>query len=117
MTIDLYGIPNCDQVKKARTWLAAQGMPYVFHDFKKTGIQRPWIDTWLTDITWDVLINRKGTTWRGLPESRKAAVTDADSAAALMLESPSIVKRPVLFTGNTTYVGFSDDLYQQIFKK
>lgn len=117
MTIDLYGIPNCDQVKKARTWLTAQGMPHVFHDFKKTGVERAWIETWLADIAWDVLVNRKGTTWRALPEARKAAITDAESATALMLESPSIIKRPVLCTGNTTYVGFSDDLYQQIFKK
>lgn len=117
MAINLYGIPNCDQVKKARTWLTAHDMPYVFHDFKKSGIQRNLIETWLADIAWDVLINRKGTTWRGLPEERKAVIVDARSATALMLESPSLVKRPVLFTGGTTYVGFSDDLYQQIFKK
>lgn len=116
MTITLYGIPNCDQVKKARNWLDARSMAYTFHDFKKAGISRELIDTWLSDVAWDVLVNRKGTTWRALSDERKAAITDDDSAAALMLEAPSIVKRPVLFTGGTTHVGFSDDLYQQVLK-
>jgi arsenate reductase len=117
MAISLYGIPNCDQVKKARTWLDAQAVPYVFHDFKKSGIQQSLIETWLADTPWDVLVNRKGTTWRALTEQRKASIVDAASAIELMLESPSIIKRPVLSTGKATCVGFSDALYQQIFEK
>lgn len=117
MTTILYGIPNCDQVKKARTWLDVHAVTYVFHDFKKAGINPNLIDTWLKDVAWDVLINRKGTTWRALPEQRKAAIIDATSAMELMLESPSIIKRPVLCSANRTQVGFSEELYQQVFKK
>ena len=80
MTTILYGIPNCDQVKKARTWLDVHAGTYVFHDFKKAGIHPDLIDTWLKDVAWDVLINRKGTTWRALPEQRKAAIIDAFQA-------------------------------------
>ncbi|MDB5772322.1 MAG: ArsC family reductase [Burkholderia sp.] len=117
MAITLYGIPNCDTVKKARTWLDANGHAYTFHDFKKAGLTRDLIDGWLKHVAWEVLVNRKGTTWRALPDERKAAIIDADSAAELMLESPSIIKRPVLAAGNGTHVGFSDDLYQQVFKR
>jgi arsenate reductase len=115
--VTLYGIPNCDTVKKARTWLDAHGLPYTFHDFKKSGIDSALIQTWLCDVPWDVLVNRKGTTWRALSDERKAAITDDNSATALMIESPSIIKRPVLVTNQKTHVGFSNDLYQQIFQK
>lgn len=117
MTVTLYGIPNCDTVKKARTWLEKNGIDYTFHDFKKAGLSRDLADAWLAQVPWDVLVNRKGTTWRVLSDERKAAVVDASSAAALMLESPSVIKRPVLACGGRTHVGFSDDAYQQIFKK
>jgi arsenate reductase len=116
MTI-LYGIPNCDTVKKARSWLANQGIAAEFHDFKKAGVTPELIKGWLAEVPWDQLVNRKGTTWRGLPDERKAAVADAKSATALMLELPSVIKRPVLVTGKKTAVGFSDTLYQDIFKK
>ncbi len=117
MATILYGIPNCDTVKKARTWLDRNGITYAFHDFKKAGIERAMIEIWLADVAWDVLVNRKGTTWRGLSDERKAAVKDSASAADVMLESPSVIKRPVLNIGGHTHVGFSDELYQQIFKK
>jgi arsenate reductase len=117
MAITLYGIPNCDTVKKARTWLDTNGVAYTFHDFKKAGINPDLVNGWLKHLAWDVLVNRKGTTWRALPDERKAAISDAKSATALMLESPSIIKRPVLVSGIGTHVGFSDELYQQIFKK
>ena len=116
MTITLYGIPNCDTVKKARTWLTSNGVDFVFHDFKKDGIDASLVKTWLRDVPWDVLVNRKGTTWRKLPDERKAEITDAASATALMLESPSVIKRPVLFKDKKSSVGFSDELYQQIFQ-
>ncbi len=96
MTITLFGIPNCDQVKKARTWLEAQQISYVFHDFKKAGISTALIEGWLQHLPWDSLINRKGSTWRKLDDVRRAEITNTASAIALMLEQPSIIKRPVL---------------------
>lgn len=117
MTIDLYGIPNCDTVKKARTWLAEHGVDYRFHDFKKAGVDRAALDAWIAALGWETLVNRKGTTWRGMPEDRRAAVIDAPAAATLMLESPSIIKRPVLCAGGAIHAGFSPDLYQRIFDK
>jgi arsenate reductase (glutaredoxin) len=115
MSIILYGIPNCDQVKKARAWLNAQAIEYAFHDVKKSGMTAELIRTWLSDVPWDTLINRKGTTWRRLTPQRQASITDVQSAIELMIALPSIVKRPVLHTGQHTHVGFSDALYQQIF--
>lgn len=112
----LYGIANCDQVRKARLWLDVHAVPYTFHDFKKSGITRELLARWLEDIAWDVLLNRKGTTWRTLSDDCKAAVIDATSATGLMLESPSVIKRPVLCHNGQTHVGFTDALYQQIFK-
>ena len=117
MALTLYGIPNCDQVKKARTWLDAHDRPYHFHDFKKAGITPALIAGWLQQLSWEVLVNRKGTTWRALPDERKAAIVDAKSATALMLESPSIIKRPVLVSDDAIQVGFADDMYQQFFQK
>ena len=116
MATILYGIPNCDQIKKARAWLDAHAVAYIFHDFKKSGIQPELVTGWLRDVGWEVLLNRKGTTWRALPDERKAAVADAHGATALMLEAPSSVKRPVLAAGGRIHVGFSEALYQDIFK-
>lgn len=117
MALTLYGIPNCDTVKKARTWLEANGIDYTFHDFKKAGLTQDIIEGWLKDVDWETLVNRKGTTWRGLDDARKASVVDARSATDLMLESPSVIKRPVLAIDGSTHVGFNADLYQQIFQK
>lgn len=117
MAITLYGIPNCDTVKKARAWLDGRGIAYAFHDFKKAGVSRELIDAWLRDVDWEMLLNRKGTTWRGLSDERKAAAVDAHGAAALMLEAPSLIKRPVLALDDATHVGFSDALYQRIFRQ
>lgn len=113
----LYGIPNCDTVKKARTWLATNGHDVPFHDFKKQGLDRDTVATWLKDLPWDVLVNRKGTTWRQLPDERKAAVVDAASALELMLEMPSVIKRPVLTGVGATSVGFSAETFQQKFDR
>lgn len=116
--VTLFGIPNCDTVKKARTWLDANGIAYTFHDFKKAGLDAAQVTAWLKDVPRDTLINRKGTTWRALSDERKASITDDASATALMLELPSLIKRPVLVAGNgqATQVGFNDALYQHIFK-
>lgn len=114
--ITLYGIPNCDTVKKARVWLAEQQRDFTFHDFKKQGLNADIVNGWLQSLEWEVLVNKKGTTWRGLPDQRKAAVTDAASATALMLEFPSVIKRPVLAgVGDACHVGFSAAAYDRIF--
>ncbi len=113
--ITLYGIPNCDTVKKARTWLAEQGQDVDFHDFKKQGLDAGTVTAWLEQIDWDVLVNRKGTTWRKLPDERKAAVTGKAGALALMLEQPSVIKRPVLDRDGQFSVGFSAAQYQDLF--
>lgn len=119
--LTLYGIPNCDTVKKARNWLDAHALAYVFHNFKKDGVTPALIGTWLQKSEWEVLLNRKGTTWRALDDARKATIVDAASAIALMCETPSVIKRPVLVlaAGNDgvqhVHVGFFDALYQQIF--
>ncbi len=111
--ITLYGIPNCDTVKKARTWLDTKGHAYTFHDFKKAGLERATVAHWLTQASWETLVNKKGTTWRGLSEDRKASVIDADSATALMLENTSVIKRPVLCTNNQVLVGFDPALFEK----
>ncbi len=92
----LYGIPHCDTVKRARAWLAEHGHDAAFHDFKKTGVPPDRLDAWLAAVGWDVVLNRKGTTWRKLDEADRLAVTDAASARALMLRQPSVIKRPVV---------------------
>ncbi|MET0266137.1 MAG: ArsC family reductase [Duganella sp.] len=116
MTITLYGIPNCDTVKKARTWLADQQHAFAFHDFKKQGLSRDIVAGWLTQLSRDVLVNKKGTTWRALSDERKASIVDDEAAIALMLENPSVIKRPVLDKDGAYSVGFADAQYQQIFK-
>jgi arsenate reductase len=110
----LYGIPNCDTVKKARTWLADQGHDFEFHDFKKQGLARATVAGWLEQLDWEVLVNRKGMTWRNLPEERRAQVVDKASALDLMLESPSVIKRPVLDNAGKFSVGFSADQYRAL---
>lgn len=106
MTVTLYGIPNCDTVKKARAWLAAQGIAPVFHDFKKAGVPPQALDGWIAAAGWERLLNRQGTTWRKLDEAARAAVLDAASARTLMLVHPSLIKRPVVDWGGTVTVGF-----------
>ena len=93
--VTLYGIPNCDTVKKARAWLAERGVSAQFHDFKKQGVPADHLDRWLASAGWEKLLNRQGTTWRKLDETTRVAVTDATSARTLMLAQPSLIKRPV----------------------
>ncbi len=107
--ITLYGIPNCDTVKKARGWLSAQGLDYQFHDFKKLGVPEKQLATWVKTIGWEPLVNTRGTTWRGLDEAARSDVIDAASAQALMLDHPSVIKRPVVeWTATDVSVGFDD---------
>lgn len=114
--ITLFGIPNCDSVKKARSWLDTHGHAYNFHDFKKAGLDQATIANWLKQVSWEVLVNKKGTTWRGLPDETKATTVDAASATALMLENTSVIKRPVLCMNNQVLVGFDADLYKKTLK-
>jgi len=107
MQVTLYGIPNCDTVRKARDWLREQGIAFAFHDFKKMGLQRATVQGWLQQLPRDALLNRKGTTWRGLDQAQKDGTTDDASAIELMLASPSLVKRPVLAHGVRLAAGFS----------
>ncbi len=92
----VYGIPNCDTVKKARAWLAEHGRAHHFHDFKKAGVPADRLDAWLAAVGWEVLLNRKGTAWRGLDDAVRAGVADAATARAVMQASPSVIKRPVV---------------------
>jgi len=104
--ITLHGIPNCDTVKRARAWLAEQGVAYDFHDFKKAGVPAA-LPQWMAALGWERLLNRAGTTWRKLDEAQRAAVTDAASAGALMRAQPSVIKRPVLqWADGSLTVGF-----------
>jgi len=108
MTTVLYGISNCDTVKKARAWLAAQGRAVQFHDLKKAGVPAGRLDAWIGAAGWERLVNRKGTTWRQLDAAQQAAVVDAASAKALMLAQPSVIKRPVVeWPEGAITVGFS----------
>lgn len=95
----LYGIPNCDTVKRARTWLDDHGVAYTFHDFKKQGVPEAELDQWLRKPGWEALVNRRGTTWRKLDEATRNAVVDAASARAMLLANPSLIKRPVVNWG------------------
>ena len=96
MPLILYGIPNCDSVKRARAWLAARGAEVQFHDFKKAGVPPEALDAWIAALGWQRLLNRQGITWRKLEPAAQAAVVDAASARALMLAQPSVIKRPVV---------------------
>jgi Spx/MgsR family transcriptional regulator len=108
----LYGIPNCDTVKKARTWLTEQGVDYTFHDFKKQGVPAELLPTWLAAVGWQTLVNRKGTTWRKLDEATRLTVEDDATATALMLAHPSVIKRPVVvWNDGQISVGFDAPMF------
>jgi arsenate reductase len=110
----LYAIPNCDTVKKARTWLAEHGITYQFYDYKKQSIDRSTIDRWLTQKPWEELVNRAGTTWKKLPDAEKP--TDAEGAIALMIEKPSVIRRPLIEQdGQLVALGFKDEQYAAAF--
>jgi len=112
--ITLYGIPNCDTVRKARRWLDAQDINYQFHDFRKEGLQASLLQEWEAELGWETLINRRGMSWRKLPEQTRKEI-DQSSAIQLMLENPTLIKRPILDLGNSRHVGFSETQYQELF--
>lgn len=115
MTATLYGIKNCDTVKKARQWLDQHGIEYRFHDFRGDGLEEKLAQKWLDEIGLDTLLNKRGTTWKQLDENLRAQV-NAKNAGALLVEHPTLIKRPVLDIGHQRFVGFNDKLYREIFK-
>jgi arsenate reductase len=108
--IIIYGIKNCDTMKKARAWLDAHKVAYAFHDYKANGIGRDTLEAWAKDVGWETLLNRAGTTFRKLPDADKEDITPK-KAIALMLEQPSMIKRPVLNVGGKLTVGFKPETY------
>ena len=112
--LTLFGIKNCDTIKKARRWLEAHQVDYRFHDYRVDGLDADLLQQFIAELGWEALLNTRGTTWRKLDESLRATITNADSAAALMLEMPAIIKRPLLCApGQPMLLGFSESSYQQ----
>jgi Spx/MgsR family transcriptional regulator len=110
----MYGIKNCDTIKKARRWLEEHQVEYRFHDYRVDGLDDELLRTFIAELGWEALLNTRGTTWRKLDESVRAGINNADAAAALMLEMPAIIKRPLLCApGKPMLLGFSDSSYQQ----
>lgn len=113
--VTMYGISQCDTIKKAKNWLSNQGIDYSFHDYKKQGVDTQLLEHWLQQLGWEKLINRSGTTWRKLPENLRESM-NTERARQVMLENPSIIKRPLLVDGDTLLLGFSADSYTQHFQ-
>ncbi|MEZ5567784.1 MAG: ArsC family reductase [Halioglobus sp.] len=112
--ITLYGIKNCDSVKKARKWLEARQIDYQFHDFREQGITRRQLAEWLNELGWETLINRRSTSWKALDEKNRQAMNDSTALDAA-LRQPTLIKRPLLDTGSERHVGFSPENYAAIF--
>jgi arsenate reductase len=111
----IYGIKTCDTMKKARDWLAAHDVPVAFHDYKTSGIDKAHLQAWAGQVGWEVLLNRSGTTFKALPDEKKRDLTEA-GAIALMIEQPSMIKRPVLDLGDKLLVGFKPEAYAAAFR-
>lgn len=115
--LTVYGIPNCDTVKKARTWLDAHALAYQFHDYKKQGVPLDVLKAAARNLGWEKLLNRQGQTWRKLSDAEKSAVTDAAKAYALMEKQPSVIRRPLVKTGNGWLIGFDENTWRDAFRK
>ena len=113
--LKVYGIPNCDTVKKALVWLKNHKLAYEFHDYKKSGIDQTKLEEWLIQIPYDKLVNRAGTTFKKLTEEEKSKIIDNSSAIALMIEKTSVIKRPIIESEGILVVGFKEDEYQAVF--
>ncbi len=113
-SIVLYGIANCDQCRKAKSWLTAQGLVFSFHDLRGHGLTQEHLNDWFKHLPWDSLLNRRGVTWRQLTDVQKAAVVDQQAASELMLQHPTLVKRPVLTVGDGVMVGFNATVWQSL---
>lgn len=114
MSLTMYGIPNCDTVKKARVWLDTHGVAFAFHDYKKAGIDAATLHGWADEVGWEVLLNRAGTTFKKLPDADKAGLDEA-KVIALMVAQPSMIKRPVLTGAGKLLVGFKPESYAAAF--
>ena len=110
----LYGIANCDQVRKARKWLDRHGVDYRFHDYRKHGLSAELLESMVTELGWDKLLNRRGTTWRKLPDSMRDGI-DRDRAMTLMRQYPAIVRRPILRRDGHAFLGFDEARYAELF--
>jgi arsenate reductase len=115
--VRLYGIANCDKVRAARSWLEQRGIAAEFHDFKRDGIGPQLLTDWLKQVDWTELVNRRGTTWKRLSDSRQAAITSDATARALMLEKPSVIKRPIMDLDGSLHLGFEPAVYSVLFGK
>ncbi len=114
MPVTIYGIPNCDTMKKARTWLEAHGVHHAFHDYRASGLEPARLDAWVEKLGWEALLNKASTSFRALPDDDKKDLT-AKKAKALMLANPTMIKRPVLDLGGSLLVGFKPDVYEKAF--
>lgn len=115
-SITIYGIKNCDTMKKARVWLDKRGVAYIFHDYKTEGVAKSQLETWAKEVGWEALLNKAGTTFRKLPEKDREGLTEK-RAVALMAAQPSMIRRPVLDTGDKLSVGFKPGQYEALFKR
>ena len=115
-TVTIYGIKNCDTMKKARAWLDRRGIAYGFHDYKTQGIDRAQLEAWAREVGWEALLNRAGTTFRKLPEKDREGLTEK-KAVELMRDQPSMIKRPVLDLGGRLLVGFAPERYAEVFEQ
>ena len=112
----LYGIPNCNTVKKAMDWLKKNEIEFQFHDYKKKGIPAAKLQAWIAQIGWEPLVNKRGTTWKGLDETLQASISNQKNAIALMVEKTSVIKRPVIESDNKIVaVGFDEKQYETVF--
>jgi arsenate reductase len=116
MALTMYGIANCDTIKRAKAWLNDAGIAFNFHDYKKSGIDEAALRAWVSELGWEVLLNKAGTTFRALAEADKQGI-DADKATQLMLANTSMIKRPVLDLGDRRIVGFKSEVYGEAFKR
>ncbi|WP_087017001.1 ArsC family reductase [Thaumasiovibrio subtropicus] len=115
MEVTMYGIANCDTIKKAKKWLEAESVAYQFHDYRKQGIDEALLRSFVDALGWEILLNKRGTTYRQLDEADKENI-DTEKAISLMLAAPAMIKRPVLKVGEQLHVGFKADQYQTLFK-
>lgn len=115
MTVTMYGIRNCDTIRKACAWLEAHQVSYQFHDYKAAGVERGTLERWVRDHGWETVLNRAGTTFKKLADDRKHGLT-ATKAIGLMIAQPAMIKRPILEIGSTSYVGFDPDRYASLFR-
>ncbi|WCE30478.1 ArsC family reductase [Vibrio sp. SCSIO 43137] len=114
MSITMYGIPNCDTIKKAKKWLEENNQPFVFHDYRKQGIDSELISTFCEQLGWEQVLNKRGTTYRQLTQQQKDNL-DKESAIALLEEFPAMIKRPILLVDEQLHIGFKAEQYQNIF--